>query len=153
MSKQLTEKEHSKLVAQLHDLETRQVAEVADEIRRAREFGDIAENAEYQEAKERQARLFYDIEQLRERITGAEIVKASRSTKVVGLGCQVELKPSSGKKMTLRVTSVIEGSSEGVVTPESPLGKAIMGAQVGDTVDVQVKVPWKAKILAIKRAS
>jgi transcription elongation factor GreA len=150
MANQLTEKEHQKLLAQLQDMETRQVFEIADEIKRAREFGDISENAEYQEAKEAQARLFYEIAQLRQKVTGVEIVKSSRSTKTVGLGSIVELKPSTGKKMTLRVTSVIE-SEETVVTPESPLGRALMGASVGDTVQVAARVPWKAKILAVKR--
>lgn len=152
MARQLTQKEYDTLLAQLNGMETRQVAEIAEEIRRAREFGDIAENAEYHEAKAAQARLFYEIEQLRERVTGAEIVKTSRSTKTVGLGSVVELKPSSGKKMTLRVTSVLDGSAD-LVTPESPLGKAIMGAKVGDTVNVPARVPWKAKILSIKRGS
>jgi transcription elongation factor GreA len=151
MAPQLTKKEFEKLQAQLEDMETRGIAEAAEEIRRAREFGDIAENAEYDEAKTSQARLFRNIEILRERILNADVVNPSKSTKVVGLGSVVEIREVGGKKkMSLKVSSLVDGSAA-VVTPESPMGRALLGSKVGDIIEIQARVPWRAKILAVKR--
>lgn len=152
MTEQLTEKEFQRLQAKLEELEGPEMRRAAEEIARARGFGDIAENAEYHAAKDEQARLFERIVELRERLLRAEVVKPSRSRTVVGLGSVVAIQDSNRKKMTLRVGNILDATGD-VVTPNSPLGKALIGAKVGDTVEVEARVKWKAKILSVRGGS
>ncbi len=151
MPEMLTEDEFKRLEAHLDHLENTKIAEVAEEIKRARGFGDISENAEYDEAKNSQARLFSEIIELRERLLKAEVVKPSKSTKVVGIGSIVDIKEVGGskKELSLKVTSIVE-PGESVVTPQSPLGSALLGSKVGDVIEVKARLPWKAKVIAIR---
>ena len=130
--------------------------EVAERIRVAREFGDIAENAEYDDAKNEQAMLEHRIAQLEERLMAARVIdKREISKDVVSLGSHVKIRDVEAKK-TLEyyiVGSAEANPAEHKLSNESPVGKAIMGRKKGETVEVAApRGSLKFKILEIKAA-
>jgi transcription elongation factor GreA len=142
----LTPAQRAALEAELAELEgpKRQAASAA--IKTAREFGDIAENAEYHAAKEQQGLLERRIRVLRDRLSHAVTVEHD-TDEHVGVGSIVEIADEDGETMEVEISAV------GGVAPDSPLGQALMGAAVGDVVDVQApRGAWKARVLAIRRA-
>jgi len=115
-------------------------------IKRAREFGDISENFEYHAAKNEQGLLERRIHILKDRLHHAVTVE-HETNESVGVGSIVELADEGGEAMEVEISAV------GGVSPDSPLGSALLGAKVGDTVAVQAPSgSWKASVLAIKRA-
>jgi transcription elongation factor GreA len=142
----LTPAQREALEAELAELEGPRRRAVADTIKTAREFGDIAENAEYHAAKEQQGLLERRIHVLKDRLSHAVTVDHD-TDEHVGVGSIVEVADEDGETM------VVEISAVGGVAPDSPLGQALMGAGVGDVVDVQApRGAWKARVLAIRRA-
>ena len=152
----LTREGYEKLTAEIEYLQTDKRREIAERIRTAREFGDIAENAEYDDAKNEQAMLEHRIATLEERLIEARVVAADEvSTDVVSIGSTVRLKDVEGKST---VEYQIVGSAEAnpeerKLSNESPVGRAIMGRKKGETVEVTVpRGTMKFKILEIKLA-
>jgi transcription elongation factor GreA len=142
----LTPQQREALEAELAELEGPKRAEVVDAIKRAREFGDLAENFEYHAAKNEQGLLERRIALLKDRLHNAVTVE-HESDDQVGVGSVVEVEDEDGEKMEVEISAV------GGVAPDSPLGSALMGAGVGDVVDVQApRGTWKARVLAIRRA-
>jgi transcription elongation factor GreA len=141
----LTENQANALRSELAELEGPRRDEVVQAIAKAREFGDLSENFEYHAAKNEQGLLEARIRSLRSRLDGAEIVAASRSDEVgIGSGVDVE---GNGAKMTVEVSSV---GGSGTVSPTSPLGAALLGRKVGETVDVAApRGAWQATIKGI----
>ncbi len=130
--------------------------EVAERIRVAREFGDIAENAEYDDAKNEQAMLEHKIAQLEERLANARVIDTGDvDTSVVSLGSKVRLRDVDANET---VEYHIVGSAEAnpahqKLSNESPVGKAIMGRKKGETVEVVApRGALKFKIMDIKAA-
>jgi transcription elongation factor GreA len=142
----LTAKQAEALREELAELEgPRRVAIVAA-IKTAREFGDLSENFEYHAAKNEQGLLEARIRTLRARLEGAEIV-ADAGTDQVGVGSVVDIEGDSGQKMTVEVSAV---GGAGTVSPTSPLGSALIGKKLGETVEVQApKGAWTAPIKKI----
>jgi transcription elongation factor GreA len=152
----LTPEGYKKLQAEIEELSTRRRREITERIRVAREFGDIAENAEYDSAKNDQAHLEARIATLEERLTNARIVtkKEIRSGEV-SVGTKVRLKDmSSNKQVEYHVVGSAEADpAEMKLSNESPVGKAIMGHKKGDVVEVSVpRGALKFKIMEIKAA-
>ncbi len=152
----LTKEGYEKLKAEIEHLQTDKRREVADRIRIAREFGDIAENAEYDDAKNEQALLEQRIAKLEERLLAARVIdKKEISKDVVSIGSKVKLRDVDAKQT---VEYHIVGSAEAnpgeqKLSNESPVGKAIMGHKKGETVEVQTpRGSLKYKILEIKAA-
>lgn len=152
----LTREGYEKLKAEIEYLQTDKRREIAERIRIAREFGDIAENAEYDDAKNEQAMLEHRIATLEERVIEARVVAEDEvSTDVVSIGSTVRLKDVEGKST---VEYHIVGSAEAnpeerKLSNESPVGRAIMGRKKGETVEVSVpRGTMKFKILEIKLA-
>ena len=152
----LTREGYEKLTAEIEFLQTEKRREIAERIRTAREFGDIAENAEYDDAKNEQAMLEHRIATLEERLVEAHVVADDEiSTDVVSIGSTVRLKDVEGKST---VEYHIVGSAEAnpeerKLSNESPVGRAIMGRKKGETVEVTVpRGTMKFKILEIKLA-
>ena len=152
----LTREGYEKLKAEIEYLQTDKRREIAERIRIAREFGDIAENAEYDDAKNEQAMLEHRIATLEERVIEARVVGEDEvSTDVVSIGSTVRLKDVEGKST---VEYHIVGSAEAnpeerKLSNESPVGRAIMGRKKGETVEVNVpRGTMKFKILEIKLA-
>ena len=136
----LTPEGYEKLTAELELLRTDKRREVADRIRVAREFGEIAENAEYDDAKNEQAMLEHKIAQLEERLLNARVIDTKDvDTSVVSVGSIVRLRDVDAKET---VEYHIVGSAEANPTErklsnESPVGRAIIGHKKGETVEVQ----------------
>jgi transcription elongation factor GreA len=142
----LTQQQRAALEAELADLEGPKRAEIVEAIKRAREFGDLAENFEYHAAKNEQGLLERRIALLKDRLHHAVTVE-HESDDHVGVGSIVEVEDEDGETMQVEISAV------GGVAPDSPLGQALMGAGIGDVVDVQApRGTWKARVLAIRRA-
>jgi len=141
----------SKLKSELEYLSTEKRREVAARIKEAREFGDISENAEYDDAKNEQAMLESKIAQLEEKLRAATVIDSTElGTDVVGIGSSVEV-DDSGKSATYTIVGSSEANpAERKLSNESPVGKALVGAKVGDTVAVQLP-NGRQRELKIKR--
>jgi transcription elongation factor GreA len=137
----VTAEGYEKLKTEIDDLSGRGRREIADRIKEARDFGDIAENAEYDSAKNDQAMLEARIAQLEDRVRSAVIVDEEHlDNDIVSVGTTVHLKDQKTEKS---VKYKIVGSSEadpigGKLSNESPIGKALMGHKRNDIVKVPV---------------
>jgi transcription elongation factor GreA len=147
MSERLTEKQAEALRAELAELEGPRRTEVVAAIKKAREFGDLSENFEYHAAKNEQGLLEARIRSLRSRLDHAEIVEHATGDEV-GIGSVVEVEDDRGETMTVEVSAV---GGTGTVSPTSPLGAALLGRRLGESVDVQApRGAWRATIRAIR---
>jgi transcription elongation factor GreA len=145
-SERLTAKQAASLHEELATLEGPRRAEAVAAIKKAREFGDLSENFEYHAAKNEQGLLEARIRTLRARLDNAEIVEDA-SSDAVGVGSVVDIETDTGETMTVEI-SALGGS--GTVSPTSPLGVALLGRKVGDTVDVAApRGAWRATIRRI----
>ena len=128
------------LQKELNYLKTTRSDEVAEQIKVARGFGDLSENSEYDEAKNEQGKLYSRIAELEEILQHVVIVDESNaSTDTVTIGCTVTVADKNG---TALPAYKIVGSQEsdpmhGIISEESPFGKALIGAKEGDTVTVE----------------
>ena len=152
----LTPAGHKKLKEEIEHLSTVKRREVAERIKQAREFGDIAENSEYDDAKNEQAMLEHRIATLEERLKNARVIaKNEITTDVVSVGTRVRLRDVDAKE-TIEYTIV--GSAEAnpaeqKLSNESPVGKAIIGRKKGETVEVTApRGSLKYKIMDIQAA-
>jgi transcription elongation factor GreA len=153
----LTPEGYKKLKAEIEHLSTERRREVAERIRVARQFGDIAENAEYDDAKNDQMLLEHRIARLEEQLRNARVIeKKEISSDMVSVGSTVRLRDVDAKQT---VEYHIVGSAEAnpslnKLSNESPVGKAIMGHKKGETVEVATPrgARLKYKILEIKAA-
>jgi len=122
-------------------LSTTKREEVAERIRQAREFGDISENSEYDDAKNEQAMLEHRISQLQEKLRRARVIKDSEiDTEKVSFGSTVTLRDVNGGEIRIYtlVGSAEADPSRAKLSNESPVGQAIIGKKVGETVTVPV---------------
>jgi transcription elongation factor GreA len=142
----MTAEQRAKLVAELEELEGPRRAAAVQAIKVAREFGDLSENFEYHAAKNEQGLLEARIRTLRSRLDHAVVVESARHG-TVEVGSVVELQDSSGEQMTVEISSV---GGPGAVSPDSPLGSALLGASVGDAVEVAApRGAWTARVLSV----
>jgi transcription elongation factor GreA len=142
----LTAKQAEALLEELAVLEGPRRTEVVAAIKKAREFGDLSENFEYHAAKNEQGLLEARIRNLRARLDHAEIVEQASGDEV-GIGSVVEVEEEGGETMTVEVSAV---GGSGTVSPTSPLGSALLGHTLGETVDVQApRGAWRATIRSI----
>ena len=153
----LTPEGHKQLRSELDHLRVVRRREVADRIAAAREFGEIAENAEYDDAKNEQMMLEHRIAQLEERLANARVIDTKRvDTTVVSVGAVVRLRDVDAKQTTeyFIVGSAEANPAENKLSNESPVGKAIMGRKKGETVEVITPRGSKVKfkIMEIKAA-
>jgi transcription elongation factor GreA len=152
----LTAEGYKKLQQEIEYLRNEKRREVAERIRVAREFGDIAENAEYDDAKNEQAMLEHKIAQLEERLLSARVItKKEISKDTVSVGSKVRLRDiAANKTFEYHIVGSAEANpAENKLSNESPVGKAIMGHKKGDVVEVSApRGALKFKILEIKAA-
>ena len=142
----LTAKQAEALREELDELEGPRRTEVVAAIKKAREYGDLSENFEYHAAKNEQGLLEARIRSLRGRLDHAEIVEVASGGEV-GIGSVVEVEDEGGEKMTVEVSAV---GGSGTVSPTSPLGSALLGHKLGETVEVQApRGAWRATIRSI----
>ena len=152
----LTPEGYEKLKQEIEHLATDKRREVADRIRVAREFGDIAENAEYDDAKNEQALLEHRIAKLEEQLRNAKVItKKDVAKDVVSVGSKVKLRDVAGKQtFEYQIVGSAEANpAQNKLSNESPVGKAIIGHKKGETVEVSApRGSTKYKILEIKAA-
>ena len=152
----LTPEGYEKLKQEIDLLRGDKRREVAERIRVAREFGDIAENAEYDDAKNEQAMLEHKIAQLEDRLLTARVItKKEISKDMVSIGSRVRLRDVAAKQtFEYHIVGSAEANpAENKLSNESPVGKAIMGHKKGETVEVTApRGSLKFKILEIKAA-
>lgn len=138
--KQMSRESYDKLVAELNDLIINKRKEVAERLKVARSYGDLSENAEYDEAKNEQAILEAHIAELQYTIDNAEIVDDSNiSVDEIGMSSKITIKRlDTGKIETFTIVSTNHANvREGKISDESPIGKAAMKKRVGDIFIVE----------------
>lgn len=148
----LSQEGYDKLDSELRDLKTRGRKEIANEIAEARAKGDLSENAEYDAAKEAQGHMETRITQLEDILANARIIDAKDLdlSKVRVLTTVTILNKKVNKEMKYTLVSPNEADfAKGKISVESPIGQALIGKEIGDTVEV--KVPAGLLELEIKK--
>jgi transcription elongation factor GreA len=138
--------------AELERLETEGRQQIAAQIKTARGWGDLKENAEYHAAKDAQAHLETKILQLREQVLTARVVEAAEGGDAVAFGAAVEVEDEeSGRRMTYRLVSQHEAApSEGKIAFDSPVGTALRDKRVGEVAVVATpRGERRLKVVAI----
>ena len=138
--------------AKVEFLSTHRRREVAERIKEAREFGDISENSEYDDAKNEQAMLEKQISDLEERLRSATIIdEAAISTEQVSVGATVHVKDQkSGDSRKFQIVGAAEAKPPDKLSNESPVGRALIGHKRGDVVAVEVPRGPKRKLKITK---
>ena len=137
----LTQQGLDDLKQKIEHLSTVRRREVAERIKEAREFGDISENSEYDDAKNEQAMLERQIAELEDKLRGAQVIdERSVSTDVVNVGAVVHVKDQKTEKSSkYKIVGSSEANpSENKLSNQSPVGKALLGKKRGDVVSVPV---------------
>jgi transcription elongation factor GreA len=145
----VTGEQHARLAAELAELEGAKRQEIVEAIRVARGHGDLSENFEYHAAKNEQALLERRIAVLRDRLDHAQIVTVGAAD-VVSVGSLLVVEDEAGERIEVELSAV---GGAGTVSPSSPLGAAVLGKRVGETVDVPApRGSWRATIIEIRSA-
>lgn len=132
----LTQAGIDELTAELKTLKVKRT-ETAEAIKVARELGDLAENAEYQSARQEQERNDSRIDEIEHILANVEVIQ-SKGKKQVGLGSKVTLTNAKGREMVLQVVGTIEADPLAQkISDESPIGKALLGKKEGDNVEIK----------------
>ncbi|HXR50283.1 MAG TPA: transcription elongation factor GreA [Verrucomicrobiae bacterium] len=131
----LTQAGVDELADELKTLTAKRAA-IAEAIKNARELGDLTENAEYQSARAEQDRNETRITEIENILQNVEIIKKPRGDNKVQLGSSVKLK-NDGKTKEFQVVGTVEADPlNGKISDESPIGVALLGKKVGDSVDI-----------------
>ena len=145
-AERLTQAQKEQLEAELAELEGPRRAEAVQAIATARSFGDLSENFEYHAAKNEQGLLERRITMLRDRLDRSVVVDDAVSGDTVEIGTRVEIEDESGERMEVEISSV------GGVSPDSPVGRALLGRKVGDQVEIDApRGSWRARIMSVNR--
>src|SRR5205085_408424 len=141
----LTAAQKAQLEAELAELEGPRRAEAVEAIARARSFGDLSENFEYHAAKNEQGLLERRITILRDRLDRSVVVdQADTQSGTIAVGSRVKIEDDGGEQMDVEISSV------GGVSPDSPVGRALMGRKQGDEVEIEApRGAWRARILSV----
>ena len=147
----LTANQRDALAAELAELEGPKRTAVVDAIKTAREHGDLSENFEYHAAKDEQGLLEARIRTLRSRLDHSVLVEESElATDKVGVGSTVEIEDDHGNRLEGEISSI---GGNGAISPDSPLGRALIGHRQGEAVEVDApRGKWTARILSIRRS-
>lgn len=150
----LTEEGLKELQKRLDELKFVKRPEITERIKIARDFGDLSENAEYDAAKNEQARIEGEIVEIEAKLKVAEIIKSTGAKDVVSVGMKVTiLDLDMDEEATYEIVGTTEANlNEGRISNECPLGKALLGAKAGETVTVitpEKADEYQVKILSI----
>jgi transcription elongation factor GreA len=135
---QLTSAGKLDLETELSELKARR-SEIAQKIADARDYGDLSENAEYSAARDEQGQVESRIAEIEEILQNASLINANHKApgKVV-LGVKVDLEANNKKKVTYTIVGSVEADPlEGRISDESPIGRALMGKKVGESVSIK----------------
>ena len=126
------------LEQELNYLKTTRSDEVAEQIKIARGFGDLSENSEYDEAKNEQGKLYSRIAELEVILQHVVIVDETAPSDTITIGCTVTVKGTDGKEASYKIVGSQESDPmHGIISEESPFGKAFLGAKEGQVVVVE----------------
>ena len=146
-----------KLEEELQDLKVNKRKEVAEKIKEAREQGDLSENAEYDAAKDEQRDIEARIEEIDKILRNAEVVvEEDVDVNKINIGCKVRLLDLEYEdELEYKIVGSTEANSlKGRISNESPVGKALMGAKVGETISVETQAGTiKYKVLGIEKSN
>lgn len=134
----LTKEGLVKLQTELRDLKVNKRKEIAEQIKNAKEYGDISENAEYDDAKNEQAFVEGRIAEIEKMIKNVKVVQKIKNCGKVTLGCTVVISTDGKEEKYMIVGSQESNPSEGKISHESPLGKALIDKVVGDVIDLEL---------------
>jgi len=135
MKQYLTKEKYSELVKQIEEFKTKGRREVAARLRQAKSLGDLSENADYQEARDQQSTLERRIHELEEVMRHSEVIaKKDGDAKTVEVGSKVRLKRGKDEMEFMIVGSHEAKPSDGLISNESPIGKALLGKKVKEKV-------------------
>ena len=139
----LTEEGKKKLEEELHYLENEKRAEIGERIKVAREFGDISENSEYDDAKNEQGMM-------EARIAEATVVNAPKRSSKVNIGSTVTVDMNGRERVFTIVGGAESDAHEGKISNESPVGQALLGCKKGDEVTTTGPTGRDIKLTVIK---
>lgn len=148
MKQYLTKEKLEELKKELNELKTVKRVEIAEQLQRAKEMGDLSENSEYFEAREEQGQIESRIFELEEMLKDVELIEKSHNgSSVIKVGSTIHVSRGDKKQQFFIVGSNEAKPEEGFISNESPLGRAFLGKKAGDTVLVQLpsgkKVEYK----------
>jgi len=148
MTKYITKEGLEKLKEELNYLKTVKRKEIAEKLKHAISFGDLSENAAYHEAKESQAFLEGQILELQEAIHNSVVISGAKNKDVVDIGSTVEIEKDN-EKLRFQIVGAHESNpSEGKISNESPLGKALLNRKRGEIIEVETptgKIKYKIR--------
>jgi transcription elongation factor GreA len=147
MAEEMTREQYDSLAASLAELEGPKRAQAVEAIKVARGYGDLSENFEYHSAKNEQGLLERRITMLRSRLEEATVVEGGGDGDAVSVGARIVVENEAGERLEVELSPL---GGAGTASPTSPLGAAVLGKRVGETVEV--KAPrgiWRAKIVEI----
>ncbi|WP_311531554.1 transcription elongation factor GreA [uncultured Anaerococcus sp.] len=135
----LTKEKLEKLEDELEYLKTKKRPEMAEKIKIARSFGDLSENADYDEAKNEQGEVESRIMKIEDMIRNAKTIEVVENSDIVGVGNTVKLFDEEfEEEVEYKIVGTAESNPlEGYISNESPVGEAIIGHKVGDRVEVE----------------
>ena len=134
----LTQEGKTKLEEELHYLETEKREEIGERIRVAREFGDISENSEYDDAKNEQAFLESRIAEINAILANAQIVDSPKKSNKAHIGSTVTLVDEKGRERVFTIVGGAEAdAANGKISNESPLGRAVLGHKKDEEISYE----------------
>lgn len=138
MTNYLTKEGLEELKNELEKLKKEDRVEIAERLKRAKEFGDLSENSEYIDAKDAQAKLETRIFELEEMLRNISLIKKNRNKDFVSIGSTIEVQ-KNGKAARYTIMGSEEADPEAnKISNESPLGRAFIGKRVGEVVKVEI---------------
>lgn len=139
MQKVLTHEGHEKLVAEVKMLKEEKLPEIIDKLEKAKELGDLSENAEYHDAKDQQGMTVARINEIETILKSAVITEQSSSKDHISLGSTFLAENDKGVKKEFTIVGYNEADPiSGKISNESPMGEAFMGKRVNDAVSVEI---------------
>ncbi|MFH1536609.1 MAG: transcription elongation factor GreA [Patescibacteria group bacterium] len=134
----ITEEGLKKLEEELEYLKNTKRKKIAERIRDAKELGDLSENAEYAEAKEEQGFVESRVLELQSITRNVNLIKKSKKANQIDVGSTIEVENAEGNKMTYTIVGSNEANPpKGLISNESPIGKAFLGKKVGEEAEVE----------------
>ena len=153
----LTQEGYDKIVAEHEELVSVRRKEISEKLKEAISYGDLSENAEYDAAKDEQRDIEARIEELEKILKNAEVVVEDEvDLDRINIGCQVKiLDLEYDEELDYKIVVSTEANSlKGKISNESPVGKALIGAKIGDIVEVETQAGViKYKVLEIERSN
>lgn len=149
---QMTQAEYRSLEEKLEELKLVKRPEIIERIKIARSYGDLSENSEYEAAKDEQRFLDTEIAKLEERLRSAQIINITDTQEnIVSIGRTVRvLESDTNQEVVYKIVGISHADAfEMKITQESPIGKALFGHTIGDTVHVYTPVPQESYDLTI----